>query len=382
MQQDGNFVLYKTMQPLDTNGDGRQVIWASHTDFKSLSEQAIREGKTIVLVGPFSLQLKPEGTLQVIDGNGKALKILYQAPAASPVLGAGSVLQPNKGISSVLWSKGNPSGWPTSTLSTSPAYLAPANSYTLALTPTGGLQLLGPDTTVLWQAEKDGKPIQGGQKAIMQTDGNFVIYNSNQQPLWASDTNTNSDPNKVLILQLAADGSLNIYNTSNHSVEKPLYKAPTNSPLLGSGNSMGGNQSLDLFNQLLEQGGSNGLSSVKGWHLATLTGDGVNPSITINPADPPVTQLEVYGPSLVSTWTKSATNGLATHLDPCLTGTRVSFTVNRLDQWNADSLLRFYYLPDGSTTPQLLFEKGGIPSNKWISPSAYKQDVLSVGGAE
>jgi len=45
-------------------------------------------------------------------------------------------------------------------------------------------------------------------KAVYQTDGNFVIYNSSNRPIWAS--NTSRRRSNRLIMQ--SDGNLVIYN--------------------------------------------------------------------------------------------------------------------------------------------------------------------------
>ena len=55
--------------------------------------------------------------------------------------------------------------------------------------------------------------------AWMQSDGNFVIYDINWTPVWAS--NTGGNPGAYLIVQ--TDGNVVIYNTSG----SPLWSTGT-----------------------------------------------------------------------------------------------------------------------------------------------------------
>lgn len=66
-------------------------------------------------------------------------------------------------------------------------------------------------------------------KAVYQTDGNFVIYNSTNRPLWASNTSYNEIWRKSNRLIMQSDGNLVIYNNrtpiwaSNTSGSNGLY---------------------------------------------------------------------------------------------------------------------------------------------------------------
>ena len=278
--------------------------------------------------------------------------------------------------------------------------LAPPNqAYTLGLSLDGGLQLRGPDGKVLWEAtDAKGQRITGAVEAVMQPDGNFVLYKAMQaldkngdaaQALWSTKTSgTNSAS-----LQLADDGSLRILNSSG-AVSKTLYAAPVGAIRLGNGSTLKANQGINsvLWNKGTPAGWPEGtlstspdlLSPIKtnAWHQATLNyGTSFNhPDISINAADPPVTTIGAYGPSLVCTWVPSATNGLATHLDPGLTGTSLSFSFNRLDEWNADSKLALYYKPDGASTAQLIFDKA-LPTTSAFSPADSTQTSFTISGA-
>ena len=68
----------------------------------------------------------------------------------------------------------------------------------------------------LWSS---GTMNSGSLRAIMQNDGNFVLYNSDNQPKWSSGTGGNTGSN--LIMQ--DDGNLVIYNSQS----KPIWATHT-----------------------------------------------------------------------------------------------------------------------------------------------------------
>lgn len=70
----------------------------------------------------------------------------------------------------------------------------------------------------IWGAGTNGK---GGDHAIMQDDGNFVIYTSGNSPVWAS--NTPGHPGAFVVVQ--DDGNVVVYDPSNH----PLWASQNNS---------------------------------------------------------------------------------------------------------------------------------------------------------
>ncbi|MDA8230629.1 MAG: hypothetical protein M0006_04740 [Magnetospirillum sp.] len=79
------------------------------------------------------------------------------------------------------------------------------NGYELILQNDGNLVLYRTiDMKPLWATGTDGKAIQ---RAIMQGDGNFVLYFYNGSPAWAS--GTNGKPGSYLIMQ--DDGNAVIY---------------------------------------------------------------------------------------------------------------------------------------------------------------------------
>jgi hypothetical protein len=78
----------------------------------------------------------------------------------------------------------------------------------------------------LWASGTNGK---GGNRCIMQGDGNLVIYNPANKALWSS--NTFHDPGSTFVMQ--DDGNGVIYNTAkkaiwaSNTVQKPVPSGPT-----------------------------------------------------------------------------------------------------------------------------------------------------------
>ena len=86
--------------------------------------------------------------------------------------------------------------------------------YTFTLNSNGNLTLTGPG--VNWSSNTEGDQIAC---LVMQSDGNLVMYDSNQHPMWSSGTDGNAS---FLVIQ--DDGNAVIYklppiwatNTSQH----------------------------------------------------------------------------------------------------------------------------------------------------------------------
>lgn len=82
--------------------------------------------------------------------------------------------------------------------------LSANGKYQLILQPDGNLVLYrSHDHKALWATGTNGKAVKN---AVMQSDGNFVLYGFNE-PLWAS--NTNNKPGSFLVMQ--DDGNAVIY---------------------------------------------------------------------------------------------------------------------------------------------------------------------------
>jgi hypothetical protein len=73
-----------------------------------------------------------------------------------------------------------------------------------AFTARGNLELWqNPDLKLLWESGTTGR----GEKFVMQSDGNMVIYDATRQSVWASDT----FDNREAVLAVEEEGRLVIY---------------------------------------------------------------------------------------------------------------------------------------------------------------------------
>lgn len=79
-----------------------------------------------------------------------------------------------------------------------------SGQFKLDLQQDGNLVVYDSNNKPLWASNTAGTD---GQTATMQADGNFVLYRVNGQPLWAS--NTAGNPNSWIIMQ--NDGNLVVY---------------------------------------------------------------------------------------------------------------------------------------------------------------------------
>ncbi|MGI0482360.1 beta strand repeat-containing protein, partial [Geminocystis sp. CENA526] len=120
--------------------------------------------------------------------------------------------------------------------------------------PVGVLFLLNPQGEVIWQTNNTTPAVQ----ALMQTDGNFVLY-SQAQPLnepgsaefavWAAGSNTSDGA----YLSLAEDGGLYIVNnngTINKTLNQGSASATTNNTTLQEANQITSNSSTFITNDL------------------------------------------------------------------------------------------------------------------------------------
>ena len=89
------------------------------------------------------------------------------------------------------------------------ALMSPDKRYLLIMQGDGNLVLYKMSTgRAIWESNT---PNQGGVKAVMQYDGNFVVYSVNNNPRWSS--GTGGKPTNFL--QLQDDGNLVLYGRFN-----------------------------------------------------------------------------------------------------------------------------------------------------------------------
>ena len=191
MQTDGNFVIYGADKP---NGSYK-VLWASNTPG--------HPGATLALQNDGSLVISPAG-------GGAPLWTIAAIPVGTPTLFPGDSIT------------------------------SPSGQYALTLRTDGNLvldQLLGNGSTrVLWASGTAGQP---AVEAVMQTDGNLVIYgadkaNGSLKALWAS--NTPGHPGATLAVQ--DTGSLVISPAAGGTAFWATKVLPTGTPTLFPGDSI------------------------------------------------------------------------------------------------------------------------------------------------
>jgi hypothetical protein len=83
--------------------------------------------------------------------------------------------------------------------------VSPNGQYTFTLTPEGQITLIGPG--VNWSRGTKGEEVGC---LVMQSDGNLVLYDSNNHDLWASGTE-----NHASFLVIQDDGNAVIYQLGN-----------------------------------------------------------------------------------------------------------------------------------------------------------------------
>ena len=63
-----------------------------------------------------------------------------------------------------------------------------------------------------WALQTVNVPYYGpGRKAVMQTDGNFVVYNTNGSAAWSTGSNNSNSPTKIVMQN---DGNLVVYDST------------------------------------------------------------------------------------------------------------------------------------------------------------------------
>lgn len=176
MQADGNLVLY---------GPGDQPLWASGTNGKADVWETIMQG---------------DGNLVIYDGHNHPL----WASNTSGKPGASLIVQNDGNV--VIYNPANQPLWASNTV-------VPAEP---AVPTQSGRLLPG-------QGLMAGNTItssDGRLRFVMQGDGNLVLYDWYNQPLWASNTPGNTD---IWDVVMQGDGNLVVYDEHNH----PLWASNT-----------------------------------------------------------------------------------------------------------------------------------------------------------
>ena len=212
-QADGNLVVYAK------NNNGLKPVWASGSIVTNPHYAIIQDDGNLVLVDsngkgywhtqtygrldpPFDLVMQDDGNLVAFDGN--TLPFWSSSYTLSPAL---------------LSSDGR------SHLKPGDSLLSEGTRYRLLYAGDGNLFLLEKNPKVelwdvlLWSSNTN---VKNPGIAVMQGDGNFVLYDSNNKPYWATNT-ANASKSTKYILVLQGDRNLVLYDDA----KKPLWATGT-----------------------------------------------------------------------------------------------------------------------------------------------------------
>lgn len=159
MQDDGNLVLY---------GSGGRVFWSSNTR------------------GANRLVLQDDGNLVIYNDRGLTQWSSRTARNQGPVLAAGQQLVQTQ-------------------------YLASNNGRYTCMMQVDGNLVVKEDQRMIWAADSFGKG-RDPYRVALHSDGNLVVYDRTNQPMWQSNTRGNSR------LVMEDDGRLVIYDQNNRQM--------------------------------------------------------------------------------------------------------------------------------------------------------------------
>jgi Ig domain of plant-specific actin-binding protein len=181
MQTDGNLVEYV----------GGRALWASNTAGNPGAYLVLQSDGNLVVYSPSKEALWNSGT----EGNpGDHLSL--QVDANIVVYSSGGSPLWNSGIGNSTLSNGE-------TL-TGSQYLTAGNDHTFVMQTDGNLVLYG-SSGALWASDTAGNP---GAYAVLQGEGNLVVYSTTKQALW--DSGTVNSPGDHLSVQ--SDGNVVVYS--------------------------------------------------------------------------------------------------------------------------------------------------------------------------
>ena len=179
LQNDGNLVEYDA---------ANIVVWTTNTNAGS------------------RLAMQGDGNLVLYDNANDPLwasNTSGQPGAYLTLLDTGQLLV-NSAAGAPLWA-GPGALLPDTTLGSGQSLSSPSGTYQLTMQADGSL-VVHHGGTVVWSSGTSSP----GAHALLQGDGNLVVYTNTSQPLWA----TNSDGNPAAYLVLADDGTVAILSTA------------------------------------------------------------------------------------------------------------------------------------------------------------------------
>jgi len=224
MQTDGNLVVYAA--------DGRPV-WATMT-FSPGASLAFQSDGNVVLYSTSNRALWFTSTFDVVGNGGGAQKlvlgndgnlVMYRTTSGTGPIwfsgwDSGRPLDPTRG--NVLL--------PGMQLSTGQAIYSPSRRYGAVVQADGNFVVYAPGNRPLWNARTSGP----NHRLIMQPDGNLVVYTLGSRPFWDAHVHA---PGARVVLQ--DDGNLVIYRPDgtpafytgwDRGITPPPPPAPTPPP--------------------------------------------------------------------------------------------------------------------------------------------------------
>lgn len=194
MQNDGNFVVYKK------NNNKYDAIWSTNTT---------GTGNYVAM--------QTDGNLVVYNATGKALWYSNTNRGTSSkysfkVSSSGIVGIYNNNEKKMLWSN-NSEITNGETLYRGDCFSSPDRKYTAIMQHDGNFVLykIGSTYTAVWSSGTSGK---GAVRAVMQGDGNFVLYDSSGNDVWHTNTKYKTNHNYSMSI---SSGSLCVRN-KNESI--------------------------------------------------------------------------------------------------------------------------------------------------------------------
>jgi hypothetical protein len=210
MQNDGNLVEYKT------TSSGSEPIWASTTSGQSSTSAQLNGCDLIVGTWQTNHSGSQKNENGQVDGTQLTLQsdgnVLVQCDTGSGFSTFGQWQSGTNGSNYTLLLA--PSCPPGSAAVCQTTLKSPNNTYQLSMQSDGNLVLTRVSSgIVLWSTGTANNP---GAVAVMQDDGNFVVYSNTQgssgsspTALWASGTQATNP-----VLSLGADGNLVIWGSN------------------------------------------------------------------------------------------------------------------------------------------------------------------------
>ncbi|SDI94076.1 D-mannose binding lectin [Frankineae bacterium MT45] len=232
MQGDGNLVIYDFFH---------RPMWASNTSGKGVSHLVVQTDGNLVIYNakgatwntrtksaPGELAMQSDGNLILLNAAG--------APtwASHTALPLGSTSNPNP--TAVPATPANRSVLQVGdTLTSGQGISSPDGRYSAIMQPDGNFVVYGPFSNVMWMSNAGGRP---GARLVLQGDGNLVEYSPANIPLFFTATSAGA----VLVMQ--SDGHLVLYSSTYVPLWYVGAGSPSPAPKLNRGETLAVNQTL------------------------------------------------------------------------------------------------------------------------------------------